>query len=62
MNCTPAIPAPAEAAAETLILPETVAPALGVVIETETAGGVVVVKAKSPDTAVFVEASVDLTR
>jgi hypothetical protein len=38
-NCTPAIPPLLDADAVTLIVPETVAPAVGVVTETEVDGG-----------------------
>src|SRR5205809_2699086 len=65
LNCTPTTPTLSVALAETVIVPETVAPAAGAVIETVggvVSGGAAVVNVTSTDVARFPAASRDFTR
>ena len=65
LNCKPTTPTLSVALAETVTVPEMVAPATGAVIETVggvVSGGARVVKVPSPETARLPIASLDFTR
>src|SRR5205823_1419824 len=62
LNCTPTTPTLSPAVAVTLIVPDTLAPAEGAVIDTLGAVPSSVVKVKSPDVARLPVASRDFTR
>ncbi len=62
LNCTPATATLSVAFAETATAPETIAPPVGAVMETEGGAPSGVVKVKSADVARLPAASRDLTR